>query len=216
MVWAASADLQNNGKKVIALELPKGADERKIEVVDHTPDGGLYFAHGRALCSGRRVHIEHFPQYLKKYGGGAIPDYGNLYRLNYVSDRFKDIVESIEPNLHQFIPFQIIGPKKVVLADMYFMVVCNRLDSVDREETTLILDGGAMWMQHQNVPREDWPPNFNPHRAPRFVFNLSQIGENHLWYDKHSIYGPYLSDALAEALIASPVTGIKLAKQESV
>jgi hypothetical protein len=216
MVYALGNQTRIGGKKVIGLELLKGDDERLIEVIDGTPDGGLYFGHGRALVSGRRVKTEHMPSQMKAYSKGVIPDYGRWYRLTYVSDRFKAVVEAIEPNVHQFIPFQIVGSKKVVLADMWLMVVCNRLDSVDREHTTLVLDRGRMWMPGRELPREQWPPNFDPNVKGKFVFNLAEIGAHHLWYDKHSIYGPYLSDVLAEALMKADLTGVVLVKQEAV
>ena len=217
MVYVLNNDTKIGTRKVVSLKMIKGdGDDRLIEVEDATPDGGLYFGHGRALVSGRRAQTEHFPKRLKATSTGPIPDLGYLYHLNYVSEKFRSVVESVEPGVHQFIPFQIVAAKKEVLADMWFMVVCNRLDSVDREQTTLILDRGSMWISHLNVPREDWRPNFDPNVKGKFVFNSAQIGEHHLWYDKHSIYGPYLSDELADALTAAGITGIDLRKQEAV
>lgn len=96
------------------------------------------------------------------------------------------------------------------------MVVCNRLDSMDRKHTTLVLAGSGMWMPGREVPRKEWPPNFNPDVKGKFVFSEPQIGVHHLWYDKHSIYGPYLSDKLADALVEAGISGIKLDRQESI
>jgi hypothetical protein len=200
----------------VNLDLPKGYDSQKIEVEDSTPDGGLYFGHGRSMVSGRRVKTDHFLKTLNQYSGRKIPDFDCLHGFTYVSDCFKSVVESVEPGIHQFIPFQIIGPKKLVLADMYFMVVCNRLDSMDREETTFLLDTVGMWLPGREVPREQWPPNFDPNIKGKFVFNLAQIGNHHLWHDKYSSFGPYLSDTLADALMSAGVTGADFIKQEAV
>ncbi|MEP7348685.1 MAG: DUF1629 domain-containing protein [Sphingorhabdus sp.] len=216
MVYALSNKIQVDGKRVVSLEPVKTNEIIQIEVEDSSPDGGLYFGHGRALISGRRIKTDHIPQQMKIDVGTVIPDYGSSHYLKFVSDRFKSVVEAVEPGVHQFIPFQIVGAHKALLADMWFMVVCNRLDSVDREHTTLVLYRGRDWVPHQDISREEWPSDFNPNREPRFVFNLSQIGDHHLWYDKHSGYGPYLSDALADALTAGDLTGINLVKQEAV
>ncbi|CDN93530.1 imm11 family protein [Agrobacterium tumefaciens] len=217
MVYYISNETKVAGKEVINLDMiPGDGDRKKIKVIDLTPDGGLYVEEERALCSGRAVETEFFPKRLKKCSGSVMPDYGYLYRLNYVSDRFRRIVEAVEPGVHQFIPFQIVGPKKAVLADMFFMNICNRLDSVDREHTTLLLAHGAIWAPGREVPREQWPRDFDPDVAGRFVFNNSQVGDHHLWFDKHSGDGPYLSDTLAGALLQGNITGVKLQKAESV
>lgn len=196
-------------------EIPGDGDRKKIEVADSTPDGGLYFGHGRALVSGRRVLEAHFPKRLKKDSGSRFADFDRFHSLTCVSDKFKSVVEAIEPGVHQFVPFQIVGPGRAVLADMWFMVVCNRLDSVDREHTTLILLDGVDWMPGREVPREQWPEGFDPGREAKLVFNLAQIGGHHLWYDKHLGYGPYLSDRLADALVAAELTGFDLIRQEA-
>jgi hypothetical protein len=217
MVYYISNETKVAGKEVINLDMiPGDGDRKKIKVIDLTPDGGLYVEDERALCSGRAVETEFFPKRLKKRSGSVIPDYGYLYRLNYVSDRFRQIVEAVEPGVHQFIPFQILGARKVVLADMFFMNICNRLDSVDREHTTLILDRGRIWLPHQDVPRNEWPENFDLTRPFRLVFNEKQIGVCHLWYDKHHTQGPFISDKLAEMLGDAELSGIGLRKAESV
>lgn len=215
MVYYISNETKVAGEETINLDLPPGADERQIKVLDPTPDGGLFFD-DRALVSGRRVMTDYFPKYMKKRSGSIIPDYGNWYGLTYVSDRFRQIVEAVEPGGHQFIPFQITGPKKAVLAEMFFMNICNRLDSIDREHTTLILDRGRIWLPHQDIPRNEWPENFDPTRPIRLVFNDKQIGVCHLWYDKHHIDGPFISDKLAEMLRDAELSGIKLEKAESI
>lgn len=215
MVYALINNVRVAGKRVVSLEPVRENNIGKIEVEDATPDGGLYFAHGRALISGRRIKTDHVPKSMRVDVGSVVPDYGSSHYLKFVSDRFKSIVEAIEPGVHQFIPFQIVGPKKAVLADMWFMVVCNRLDGMDREHTTLVLVDDQMWLPAREAPREQWPPNFNPNAKGKFVFNLAQIGDHHLWYDKHSIYGPYLSDRLAEALMEAGVTGADFIEQEA-
>ena len=216
MVYLLVNATRIGGKKTIDIDVPPTNNRKLIEVEDSTPDGGLYFGHGRALVSGRRVKTDHVPKQMKAQSKGPIPDYGKCYSLTFVSDRFKAVVEQIEPGVHQFIPFQIIGTHKSVLAEMWFMVVCNRLDGMDRDHTTLVLYKGRDWVPARDISSEYWPPNTDPNVQGKFVFNLAQIGDRHLWFDKHSGYGPYLSDTLAEALIAAGVTGTNLIKQESV
>jgi hypothetical protein len=173
------------GKQIIAFDAPDPKFGELVEVEDPTPDDGLYMHHGRALVSGRRIKLDHIPKYLKRRGAGIIVDYTSSRGLLCVSDKFKSIVEGVEPDVHQFIPFDIVGTRKAVIARMWFMVVCNRLDSVDREHTTLILWKGAIWSPAQDFPSWEWPPEYDPSKPNRLVFNLSQIGDRHLWFDKH-------------------------------
>jgi hypothetical protein len=59
-----------------------------------------------------------------------------------VSGRFREIVDQFEPGVHQFLPVRYVEQANV-LAERYF-ITCNRLDSVDRIRTTMILHKG-MW-----------------------------------------------------------------------
>lgn len=95
MVYSISNETEINGKRAYSLELLNGDDERRIEVEDSTLDGGLYFEHGRALVSGRRIKTEHVPKQMKLDIGSLQPDYGRSYGLQFVSDRFKAVVDSI-------------------------------------------------------------------------------------------------------------------------
>ncbi len=216
MVYSLINESTVDGKRTIGIELLKGDDEQRIEVEDATPDGGLYFGHGRAMESGRWVKPEYVPKAMKAWTKGVIADYGQSYGLKHVSDRFRDIVETFEPGVHQFLPFQILGSKKVVLADRWLMIVSNRLDSVDREKTTLILWKGAIWSPAQDFPSSEWPIEYDPSKPNKIVFNNEAIGAHHLWYDRHLSYGPYISDTLAEAFTAAAITGIRLAKKETI
>ena len=151
MVYLLVNATRIGGKKTIDIDVPPTNNRKLIEVEDSTPDGGLYFGHGRALVSGRRVKTDHVPKQMKAQSKGPIPDYGKCYSLTFVSDRFKAVVEQIEPGVHQFIPFQIIGTHKSVLAETWFMVVCNRLDGMDRDHTTLVLYKGRDWVPARDI-----------------------------------------------------------------
>jgi hypothetical protein len=56
-----------------------------------------------------------------------------------VSGRFREIVDQFEPGVHQFLPVRYVDEQANVLAERYYFITCNRLDSVDRIRTTMIL-----------------------------------------------------------------------------
>jgi hypothetical protein len=218
MVYALINEMKVDGKSTIGLEPTKGDDYMKIEVEDTTPDGGLYMNHGRALVSGRRIKLDHVSKQMKQYSAGIIPDYQTTHGFICVTDKFKSVVEAVEPGVHQFIPFEVVGAGKKNVANLWFMVVCNRLDSVDREHTTLVLDHGEAWLSAREVSREQWPAHIRPDTPSRLVFSLLQIGKHHLWFDKHieTASLPYVSAKLAEALKTAGVTGVSFKERETV
>jgi hypothetical protein len=112
-----------------------------------------------------------------------IPDFDNGLVLN-VSDAARDLIEAFEPNVHQFLPVDYFDRDGVLLERRNFLIVGNRLDSLDRAHETM-------------------------------VFSSERIGDAHLWRDKHLRGGPFLSDALAAAIEALGLTGLRLSESRA-
>ncbi|PKP64007.1 MAG: hypothetical protein CVT85_12605 [Alphaproteobacteria bacterium HGW-Alphaproteobacteria-7] len=220
MVYAVATQSLNRKYGFVELELIRGdGDLKKVELQDPNQDDGKYMhhEHGRHWDSGRALKVNYIPKQLRRRSGRNIPDFNKFNGLFVVSDKFKSIVERLEPGVHQFIPLQIVEKGGEVLTDMWFMVVCNRLDTVDRERTTMVLHLGRCWTQSRDVPEDYWPEGFvSRGRDEKIVFNRSQIGDHHLWRDKHEATMTLVSDALAEALQNEGVTGINFFELESV
>ncbi|MET4131408.1 hypothetical protein ABIE62_000520 [Porphyrobacter sp. MBR-155] len=220
MVYAVTTQSLNRKYGFVELELIRGdGDLKKVELQDPTQDDGKYMhhEHGRHWDSGRALKVAHLPKQLRRRSGRNIPDFDKFNGLFVVSDKFKSIVERLEPGVHQFIPFQIVERGGVVRADMWFMVVCNRLDTVDRERTTMMLHIGRLWAWSRDVPEDHWPEGFvSRGRDEKIVFNHAQVGNHHIWRDKHEATMTLVSDAMAEALRTAGVTGIDFFEQESV
>ncbi len=224
MVYSLVVDNSKWGAGQIEFGLIEGdGDPRLVEVEDPTPDGGLRTDDGRALISGRRVKTDHFPSRLMTAEGsiGVVADFYKVRRFLIVSPALREIVERFEPGVHQFEPVQIVNRAEDVLADMFIMVVCNRLDSVDREHTPMVLWRDTIWSPPRDIadfePKEDWPEGFDPTAESRLFFSSRQIGEKHLWRDKHLGGEPFnLSSALAEAFLAAGMTGMTLTERREV
>jgi hypothetical protein len=194
-------------------------DVSKIEVADKTADAG--FDANRASTypanQGRPILTDQDPTKVEWREQGAVPDVDTVRGLLVVAPRFREIVEQFEPGVHQFLPVDYLDGQGGVLARRYFFIACNRLDSVDRAHTTMILFRG-LWRPASDLVRrwpEEIPPGFDVNAAPRLVFSKAQIGDKHAWSDMFlALYGPYLSDALGAALEAEHFTGISLQKEE--
>ena len=188
--------------KVEALD----GDLSKIDVVDKTPDGGMPFSTFMQDPStmGRPIKPDFVPTKMQwcDQQRHAIPDFDRAWMLN-VSSRAKDLIEDLEPGVHQFLPVDYIDIDGRFIESRWFLVVCNRIDSVDRNHSRLRLEGGWMWTPDGVVD-------------PKLVFNEQQASGYHLWRDKYLIPGPWISDVLAERLQKEAPTGLRLRRAESV
>jgi hypothetical protein len=201
MVWNFGF---NDGMGVTHSLLEVDGDIRKIEYEDTTPEfgtlGGLFKA-GR-LNLGRAIKPDNVPARFE-WGGPKnrkLPDalYGS--GVVFVSERLKAIIEHFEPGVHQFFPIDIIyKSNKELAAKMFFLNICTRLDSVDRDLTTSPF-GGVMW---------------RPDEGGTLVFNMDQIGNHHLWHDKHIMHGWMISDQLHDAFVAQKITGLVFHKDKT-
>jgi hypothetical protein len=185
----------------------------RVELVDPTPDGG-YTPQG--LYSGRHIKTDTLPnrmQWLDRHGH-PVPDFDQQHALN-VSVRAKALIEEIEADVHQFVPVEYLDRKGDHLENRFFLIVGNRIDSLDRGKTTMVLRNGKVWRPADYIARrgEPIPPHINPNEPSKMVFNLSQIGGAQMWCDKHlSSGGPFISDKLADALKQSGLTGLSLSE----
>lgn len=193
---------------------PLDGDVSKIEVADKAPDGSFdaNTASTYPFNQGRPVLTEHVPTKVEWQERGPVPDVETVRGFLVVPARFREIVEQFEPAVHQFLPVDFVDRQRAVLARRYFFIACNRLDSVDRALTTMILVRGHLWMPASDLvgwrPQEI-PPGFDVNVEPKLVFNTAQIGGKHAWSDMFlPLTGPYLSDALGAALEAEHFTGI--------
>lgn len=198
-------------------------DVSRIEVADKTPDAGFDANSARTYPAnqGRPILTTHVPTKVEWQESGPVPDVDTVRGLLVVPERFREIVEQFEPGVHQLLPIDYLDRRGAVLAKRYFFIAGNRLDSVDRAHTTMILFKGARWIPAGDLVRrkkfEEIPPGFDVNAMPKLVFNNAQIGGKHAWSDMFlPLYGPYLSDALGAALEAAHFTGVSFQHYEAV
>ena len=178
-------------------------DLKKIEYVDTTYDQrslGGGFPAGELGC-GRAVKPEFVPTKVQ-WGGpkrGRVPETLQGRGMMLVNARFKDIIERFEPGLHQFLPLTLLWKDDTVAQDMYFFNICSRLDTVDRIATTAEFGSEIMWRPETGT----------------IVFSPAQMGNHHIWIDKHIYYGWFVSDQLHDALVGAKITGIGFRKWQT-
>jgi len=193
-------------------------DYSKVSLIDVTPDGGTAI-HPRItfhFLAGRPVQDEFLPTKMKSdFSGKRFPDYcAAASGALAVSDKFKNIVETYEPSIHQFFPFDIISKKGELRETMYIMIICNRLDTVNIDKTNRIFFKERRWKK-----RED--DRTDPDRAQwkgkdRLVLDTKKIGNAHLWIDKHldPQESRMMSNQLATALREAELSHVGLREVE--
>lgn len=198
--------------------VPVGGDSRFVKLQDMTQDDGTVVV-GHSAC-GRALIPDHLPKgfYTEGYHLSRSPlrDAEVCPEGPLVSDAFRDLVEDFEPGRHQFIPMEIYAsqttrakapPEKrealirhdkvwlYKVATRALMVVCNRLDTMDRTLSTPINERGF------------WRGSLKQDGA-RLVLSRALIGGCHLWCDRFVSNKQFMSDELARAIEARGLTGI--------
>lgn len=192
------ADVMRNGKVLHEDGLwPIDGDWQKVLVADMTDDGGSPIRE-TAVNSGRWVDPTHAPTKVK-YKGPAYQmplDYNGFPRgAHLVSDAFREILERLEPKMHQFLPVSVLRKDKPI-AEMSILIVGARIDAAN----------DALC----NPPRGD-RRTYSLNTSPdwRCVLHPNKIRGHHLWHDKHR-RGLFLSETLADALEGAKLEGYKL------
>ncbi|MBB5697795.1 imm11 family protein [Sphingomonas yantingensis] len=146
------------------------------------------------------------------------PDYafGNN-EIMLVSGRFRDLVERFEPDVHQFLPVDMVHKKGEAPFDtFYWFVCCQLIDSIDPDRTTLAWDGDD-YEEHMDdgFRRGFWRYDHNVSPPPVPAYSLAAIGDRHLWRD------PYWarevvrsSNVFGEAMIEAELTGFAINKKQ--
>jgi hypothetical protein len=145
-----------------------------------------------------------------------VPDFDNGPFLN-VSARAKALIEQFEPGVHQFLPVEFVDIDGKHLEDRWFFVVCNRLDTIDRQHVQgFLLRRGKMWTPIEDYLRDmpdEIPSGYDTSQKSKLVFSRAKIGAAHFRCDEHlGRPGPFISDAVAAALKASSLTGLRLSE----
>jgi len=168
------------------------------------------------LCAGIPLDPATFPKSARWYGRKHfLADINTSGHLIYVSDRFREVIEKIEPNVHQFLPIDLSDSKKQLLARRNAMIVCRTIDATD--EKAMAAQGWVLrqgvWRLPSDLPKDD--PDYKPYRKGgwAYIFDPTKIGSNAMWYDQRRLVRgphPYVSADLANVLLSASLTGLNL------
>lgn len=154
-------------------------------------------------------------QWLAKEPEHQLPDIASVRGEIIVSEKFKTLVERLEPGVHQFVPIDISrGPNERPYTRYFALNVYNRIDSTD---VASMESEGWFWRPDYTGARSHWRKKGDGPRYP-IVFNLNQIAGRHIWVDTYlSPYGNfYASNAFVETARSEGITGLQLVEHKEV
>jgi hypothetical protein len=160
------------------------------------------------MTSGYKIDTTTVPKKMRWESMNRIPpDIEKSYGSLIISEQVRDIIETFEPNVHQMLPVDLYRPKaNDPFVRYYWLVVCNRIDSVDAEHSTFRRMGrnnDGMWESGGD-------------ETLSLIFSRSQIAGRHMWIDPFLGSNLRISDQLGAALIAAEITGAALNKYQEI
>lgn len=175
-----------------------------FEITDTSDDGGTKSLGGE-LNIGREVTTSNPPtQVRRKRLGKAIPmaDFISAPRgAVFISDRVKEIIESFEPNVHQFFPMTV-SHRGQEIGPLNYLIIGSRLDSLDAEACYPPIPTGArIWKRDRKNPAQN-----------KIVVSAAAIEGKHLWHDQRVIGLRMISPELMAAFMEADVKGLRDAK----
>jgi hypothetical protein len=203
MVWSFS--MNPLGSSYPSAEIVEGS-KGPLVLEDETPDGGVALRGSSTAFSGRRVKPETLPKVIRWKSRQKIGDFADDCR-HTVSSRLRALIEEIEPGVHQFEPIKFLAKDGSFLEDRWFWQICNRIDSVNRQATKMILRNGVIWAADFTLPENE---------QGSMVFDTLQIGSAKFWHDKHVGAGNFCTDDVREILDKAKITGLRYRHFEQV
>jgi hypothetical protein len=160
------------------------------------------------MTSGYKIDPTTVPKKMRWESMNRIPpDIEKSYGSLIISEQVRDIIEPFEPNVHQMLPVDLYRPKaNDPFVRYYWLVVCNRIDSVDAKHTTF----ERLGRNKDGI----WELNGDP--TKNIVFSSSAIAGRHMWIDPFLGSNPRISDQLGAALIAAKITAAALNKYQEI
>ncbi|WP_353682751.1 DUF1629 domain-containing protein [Mesorhizobium sp.] len=144
-----------------------------------------------------RPDRSHPPAHEDKGGRGKImPADLMMHNSFFVSGKFREVVEKLEPGLHQFVPVELLWKDGSHAASYFWFYPCNRIDGMDREQTTHeFREKSGLWM---NRP------------GGSYVVNLQRVGGRNVWIDPRmsGFDLPFVSETFKLAMSEAGVRGI--------
>ncbi|MEO7690492.1 MAG: DUF1629 domain-containing protein [Sphingomonas sp.] len=119
-----------------------------------------------------------------------------------ISEKVIDIIECIEPGVHQFIPYRMLNPDGSVHSAMRWLLnICTRAEVIDAEKSNVA------WVA--STPRRKFADITAGGRRPHVVAKADEVAKRAVWCEwrYHSGTNFIVSDRLWSALQSGDIRG---------
>ncbi len=160
---------------------------RKIMPISTDYDGpGSDPSGGRAREWGQPLKSDFIPAKIKKRGRERpIADIDFMFGMFLVSQAFKNAVEAVEPDVHQFFPVDVFWANgNQADGKFYWFNICTALDTVDPERTEASQKSGISNRTGKFV-RSRWKIRKPGGGQYPIYYNLEAVQGHHIWKDKY-------------------------------
>jgi hypothetical protein len=170
----------------------------EVRLIDESFDGGVGIGTNKQN-SGRPVDPSSVPTAILWPANRKTQDFENLF-VRTVSDRFRLLIEEIEPQVHQFLTLGYFNRTGELFEWRWFWQICNRVDSVFSDRPGWKLDRG-LW----RYPHDD-----------RYIFDVKKSCLCHFWHEKHILSGILMSEFAMARLNEEDISGFKMTEYATV
>ena len=145
------------------------------------------------------------------------PDFDSMPTMN-VSERARQVIESLEPGVHQFFPVEYIDRQDQPIETRYWFYICHRRDTIHSTKSNMLLNKWGEYIPPLDALRrnQQLPPHVDPALPAKYVIDKAKIDDVHMWREARSGGGMILmSDMMRRAIQDAGLTGIQPKQMET-
>jgi hypothetical protein len=121
-----------------------------------------------------------------------------------VREDLKGRIESLEPDVHQFIPLTVTLKSGTSAPEAsYLLQIGSRVDAIDGHRSVARFENRAYWL-------DGFPPG-----AAKLVLRRDAIAGRAIWWDE-KLTNPFVSDELHDAMVGMGVRAVVFKKVEEL
>ncbi len=144
--------------------------------------------------------IDTYPKYaVLESSHKNLPNIFTVPGGSCVNQTLRDLIEALEPNVHQFIPIALFDKKKNgIEGNFKFLIIAQQLNSIIRAKSSVMMDTGLII-------------------GKKITMISQQIQGKHLWRERNTISQFFISDELHDQFEKRKFKGIdKLAMHKII